>query len=115
MSFPFLPSTSTGAPPPRRCPPPLWRRAALVLPCQSLLERGEILGAYGHHWIQLAQPVLEAPAGVRSDLEIVQELARRLGLGDALAGTWRDWADRLIRDEMRRVFDAYAAGWRDGK
>jgi anaerobic selenocysteine-containing dehydrogenase len=33
---------------------------------------------------------------VRSDLEIIQGLASRLGLGDALAGTAREWKARLI-------------------
>ena len=36
------------------------------------------------------------PEGVRSDLEIIQGLAARVGLGAELAGSAREWKTRLI-------------------
>ncbi|GAB4143167.1 MAG: molybdopterin-dependent oxidoreductase [Planctomycetota bacterium] len=56
------------------------RRAHLVLPVPAMLEDDDLLGAYGHHWIGESRPVVEPPEGVRHEVAIFQELARRLGL-----------------------------------
>jgi anaerobic selenocysteine-containing dehydrogenase len=72
------------------------RLAHLVLPTTTLLEADDLLGAYGHHFIGVARPVVPPPAGVRSDLEIIQALAARVGLAGAMAGTAREWQRRLI-------------------
>jgi anaerobic selenocysteine-containing dehydrogenase len=71
-------------------------QATVVLPTATLLEDDDLLGAYGHHWIAESRPVVPSPPGVKSELAILQELAARLGLGEALAGTARDWKERLI-------------------
>jgi len=71
------------------------RRAHLVLPTTTLLEADDLLGAYGHHYLGVAQPVVPPPAGVKSDLEIMQGLAARVGLEAALAGSARDWKKRI--------------------
>jgi anaerobic selenocysteine-containing dehydrogenase len=72
------------------------RAAHLVLPTTTLLEEDDLVGAYGHHWLGEVRPVLPRPEGVRSDLEIVQALARRVGLGDALEGSPEEWKRRLL-------------------
>ncbi len=74
------------------------RRAHVVLPTTSLLEADDIVGAYGHHWVGVARPVAAPPAGVRSDLEILQALAPRVGLDGVLDGSARDWKRRMLRD-----------------
>ncbi|MEW5977511.1 MAG: molybdopterin-dependent oxidoreductase [Acidobacteriota bacterium] len=74
--------------------------AHLVLPTTTLLEADDLLGSYGHHWIGVAQPVVSPPDGVKSDLEIVQELAARLGLADLMAGSARDWKRRLMQPKL---------------
>ncbi len=76
------------------------RQATLVLPTTTLLEADDLLGAYGHHYIGSARPVVPPPAGVKSDLEIVQGLAEKVGLGDAMAGTAREWKKRLLSPEL---------------
>jgi anaerobic selenocysteine-containing dehydrogenase len=76
------------------------RLAHLVLPTTTLLEADDILGSYGHHWLGVARPVVPPPAGVRSDLEIVQGLAKRVGLGDVMAGDARAWKRRLVRGKL---------------
>jgi len=75
------------------------RLAHLVLPSRTLLEDEDVIGAYGHHYIGASRPVVAAPAGVRSDLEIIQGLAARVGLGDQFAGTVATWKQRLISRE----------------
>jgi anaerobic selenocysteine-containing dehydrogenase len=72
------------------------RLATVVLPTTTLLESDDIVGAYGHHYVGEVTPVVPPPAGVKSDLQIIQELAARVGLGDALAGDAREWKQRLI-------------------
>ncbi|HVY46109.1 MAG TPA: molybdopterin-dependent oxidoreductase [Minicystis sp.] len=70
--------------------------AHVVLPTTTMLEEHDVVGAYGHHYVQLAQPAARPPAGVRCDLEIYQALASRLGFGDRMAGSAEDWIDRLL-------------------
>ncbi len=76
------------------------RLAHLVLPVPTLLEADDLLGAYGHHYIGVAQPVVPPPAGVKSDLEIAQGLAERVGLSEALAGDARAWKRRMLEPKL---------------
>src|SRR5262249_18125971 len=70
--------------------------AHVVLPSTTMLEEHDVVGAYGHHHVQLARPVVPPLEGARSDLAIYQELAQRLGFGEALAGSPEAWIDRLL-------------------
>lgn len=84
------------------------RRATVVFPTTTLVEDDDLLGAYGNHWLGASTPVLPPPAGVKTDLEIVQALAeeidRRTGEGrereekisEKLRGTAREWKKRLL-------------------
>jgi len=76
------------------------RRATLVLPTTTLLEADDLLGAYGHHYLGVARPVVARPAGVKSDLEIIQGVASRVGLGDLLAGDARSWKKRIVAPRL---------------
>ena len=76
-----------------------------------MLEEEDLIGAFGHHWLTASQPVASRPPGVRSDLEIYQALAERLGFGPALAGTSRDWAEKLLAPVREQVaFDDLRQG-----
>lgn len=72
------------------------RLAHLILPTPTLLEDDDLIGAYGHHYIGASRPVVAPPPGVRSELEIVQGLAARVGLGERFAGTAAAWKQRFI-------------------
>jgi anaerobic selenocysteine-containing dehydrogenase len=76
------------------------RLADLVLPTTTLLEADDLLGSYGHHYLGVARPVVALPPGVKSDLEIFQALAPRVGLGDLLAGDARAWKERLVATRL---------------
>jgi len=78
------------------------KEATVVLPTATLLEDDDIVGAYGHHWLGEVRPVVPPPDGVRTDLEILQGLAARVGLGDAMAGSARAWKERLIAPTLGR-------------
>jgi anaerobic selenocysteine-containing dehydrogenase len=72
------------------------RLATVVLPTATLLEDDDIVGAYGHHYVGEVRPVVPPPPGVKSELEILQALAARVGLEAELAGDARQWKERLI-------------------
>jgi anaerobic selenocysteine-containing dehydrogenase len=78
------------------------RLAHLVLPTTTLLEEDDLLGAYGHHYLATARPVVAPPPGVKSDLEIVQGLAERVGLAEEMAGTPREWKERIVAPRLAR-------------
>jgi anaerobic selenocysteine-containing dehydrogenase len=70
--------------------------AHVVLPTTTLLEDDDVLGSYGHHYVGVSTPVVPRPANVRSDLEIIQALAARVGLADVVAGDARAWKRRFL-------------------
>ncbi len=86
------------------------RVAHVVLPVTTMLEEHDLVGAFGHHYLSAANPVARPPAGVKSDLEIYQALAARLGFADRLQGSAEEWATRLLApvadsvrlDDLRR-------------
>jgi anaerobic selenocysteine-containing dehydrogenase len=65
-----------------------------------LLEADDLVGAYGHHWLGVSRPVVPPPEGVKSDLEITQALAARMGLADVVAGTAREWKERIALPKL---------------
>lgn len=69
--------------------------ATVVLPTTTLLEEDDLVGAYGNHWLGNVRPVVPRPEGVRSDLEITQLLAARLGIPGFEADA-RTWKERFI-------------------
>ena len=76
------------------------RVAHLVLPTTTLLEADDLLGAYGHQMLGVARPVVAPPPGVKSDLEMIQALAARVGLGGELAGDARSWKERMVSGKL---------------
>jgi len=82
--------------------------AHLFLPSTTFLEEEDFLPSYGHHWVQLMQPVVAPLGEARSDLAILQGLAERLGCGADMAGTPAEWIDRLT-EPFRAQGVSYAA------
>jgi len=75
------------------------RRAHVVLPVPTLLEDDDLLGAYGHHWIAESHPVVIMPEGVRHEVHVMQDLARRLELRDYPQQS----IDQLKRDSLAAI------------
>lgn len=87
------------------------RCADIILPTTTMLEDNDLLGAYGHHWLAEVQPVIDAPPEVRTDYEIVQSLAPRVGLNGVFTQTIEQWKQQLLQkvadkgaslDDLRR-------------
>ncbi len=70
--------------------------ADLFIPCATYLEQDDLVTAYGHRWVGVTQRVVPPPQEAGSDAELLQGLADRLGFGEALAGSPRAWADRIM-------------------
>lgn len=69
--------------------------ADLFLPATTFLEDEDLLGSYGSNWITPLNPVIEPLGEAKSELWIFQELAKRLGFGDEMSGTPKDWLLKL--------------------
>lgn len=65
--------------------------ANLFLPATSFLEEEDLVGSYGHNWISPLNPVIKPGGEARSELQIFQELAVKLGFGEEMAGSPREW------------------------
>ncbi len=72
------------------------RCATVVLPTTTMLEDEDLVGAYGNHFIGEVRAVMPPPEGVKTDLQIVNALAARLGMDEELqqGATW--WKRRLL-------------------
>ncbi|HHV63521.1 MAG TPA: molybdopterin-dependent oxidoreductase [Peptococcaceae bacterium] len=61
--------------------------ADLVLPCTTVFEYTDLLAHNRHHYVQLMEKAVDPPGQAKSDLEIFQMLAKRLGFGEAFDKT----------------------------
>lgn len=77
--------------------------ADLVLPTLTLLEDEDLVGSYGNSYLRSSEGVIAPLGEARHELWIHQQLAERLGFGDLLAGTPREWKERLLHPEADRA------------
>ena len=70
--------------------------AHLVLPCTTYLEMEDLVTAYGHNWVGLTNRVVPPQGESRTDAEIFQLLAERLGFGQALGGGPQAWLEKFL-------------------
>ena len=68
--------------------------ADILLPSTTFLEHTDLYLAYGHYYLQLARPALPAPGETRSNVDVFQRLAERMGFEDTC---FRDTEDDMIR------------------
>jgi anaerobic selenocysteine-containing dehydrogenase len=70
--------------------------ADLVLPCTTYLEMDDLVVAYGHNWLGLTNQVVPPQGEAKTDAEILQLLAEKLGFGEVLSGKPEEWLRRLL-------------------
>ncbi|MCL4371546.1 MAG: molybdopterin-dependent oxidoreductase [Chloroflexi bacterium] len=68
--------------------------AYLFLPTTSPFEEEDLVGSYGHQWLGPVNPIIGPLGEARTDLQIFQGLAERLGLA-GMEGTATEWLRRL--------------------
>jgi anaerobic selenocysteine-containing dehydrogenase len=69
--------------------------ADILLPATMFTEHADIYTAYGHYYLQWAEPIVRAPEHCRPNAWVFQELAKRLGLTDPVFSMS---AEELARD-----------------
>jgi anaerobic selenocysteine-containing dehydrogenase len=91
------------------------READLVLPAKSLFEQTDVIGAYGHPYLQIRQKVVEPPPEVKPETEIYWHLARRLGLPtEGLPGPGDAEVERWLEARLRPFPDLSLERLREG-
>jgi anaerobic selenocysteine-containing dehydrogenase len=70
--------------------------AHVFLPTTTFLEEEDMLVSWGHNIIGGVNPAIEPVGEARSDLWIYQQLALRLGIGDEMSGSPREWLKRIF-------------------
>lgn len=70
--------------------------AHVFLPTTTFLEEEDALVSWGHNVLGGVNPAIPPVGEARSDLWIFQRLAERLGFGEAMAGTPREWLARIL-------------------
>ena len=76
--------------------------ADLFLPTTTYLEEEDIIGSYGHNWVSPINPVVPPQGEVKSEFEIFQLLAKKLGIYDELSGSAKDWLKKLAAPILDR-------------
>jgi len=69
--------------------------ADLFLPATTYLEEEDLIGSYGHNWVSPVNPVIPPQGEVKSEFEIFQLLADRLGFGEEMSGSPKKWLMKL--------------------
>ena len=90
--------------------------ADLVLPATMFTEHDDVYRGGGHTHIMLGPKLVDAPDECRENLFVVDELAKRLGVGDrpGFGFTAREHIDRILRDSRRGSLEEIEReGWID--
>lgn len=69
--------------------------ADLFLPATTFLEEEDLVGSYGHNWISPVNKVVNPVGECKSELEIFQILAKKLGFGKEMEGTPNYWLKKI--------------------
>ncbi len=69
--------------------------ADLFLPATTYLEETDLMGSYGHNWVSPVNPVIPPLGEAKSEFEIFQLLAGRLGFEEKMSGPPEKWLEKL--------------------
>jgi len=69
--------------------------ADLFLPATTYLEEEDLIGSYGHNWVSPINPVISPQGEAKSEFEIFQLLAEKLGFFDEMSGSTKYWLKKL--------------------
>jgi len=68
--------------------------ADVILPATTYLEEDDVIGGHGHSFVRPVNAAIPPRGQARSNFRIFQDLARKMGFGDSLAGSPWDWVAR---------------------
>jgi len=82
------------------------KMADIVLPATMFLEHDDVYQGGGHQYIILGPKIIEPPEGCRSNVEVVNALAQRLGCDrPAFRMTARELVDETLKASKRGSYD----------
>jgi len=83
--------------------------ADIVIPATMFVEHDDIYRAGGQNHILLGPKLVEPPETVRTNLFVIEELAKRLGVADrpGFGFTARDMVDRVLKDSNLPDYDYF--------
>lgn len=70
--------------------------ADLFLPATTFLEEEDLVGSYGHNWISSINPVTNPEGEAKSELEVFQKLADKMGFGEKMGGKPEYWLQKIV-------------------
>lgn len=79
--------------------------ADLFLPTTTYLEEEDLIGSYGHNWVSPINQVVSPQGESKSEFEIFQLLAQRLGIFDEMSGSAKDWLKKLAVPILNKGID----------
>ena len=83
------------------------KMADIVIPATMFLEHDDVYQGGGHQYIILGPKIIEPPEGPRSNVEVINALAKRLGCTQpAFDMTARELVDQTLKDSKRGSFDS---------
>ncbi len=78
--------------------------ADVLLPAPTSLEYSDLYRSYGHYYLQRSRPVLAPMGECKSNVDLFNALARKMGFADAVFGeTDEDRIERLLREAGPKV------------
>ncbi|WP_151733675.1 molybdopterin-containing oxidoreductase family protein ['Paenibacillus yunnanensis' Narsing Rao et al. 2020] len=83
------------------------RYADIVLPATSSFENTDLYSSYWHHYVQLQEPVLEAPGECKSNAEVFRLLGQAMGFD---GGVFGQTDEELIREALDYENNPYLNG-----
>jgi len=69
--------------------------ADLFLPGTTFLEEEDMVGSYGHNWVSPINPATTPEGEAKSEFEVFQTLADKMGFGDEMAGSPAEWLKKI--------------------
>jgi len=89
--------------------------ADILLPATTFFEHKELQTSYGHYYLQLSQPAIAPLGEARSNVEMFQQLALKLGFDNGPDGDacFRQTVDEMI-DAALDVRETDKRGWMNG-
>lgn len=84
------------------------RCADVILPAVTMLEDDDLIGAYGHHYLNRLTPIVEAPGDAMTDYAIIHQLALRTGLSKEFGANAHTWMQGMTSrlDQFGIEFDS---------
>ncbi len=76
--------------------------ADMFLPATTFLEEDDLVGSYGHNWVSPVNMTVPPMGEAKSELEIFQTLADKLGFGDEMVGSPQYWLRKIASPILER-------------